>query len=342
MNTGYAYDACEQQHTFPGHPEWRGRLQSTLRRLQTTQLLNHLQALPVPAASADQLALCHNTAYVQRVADMAARGGGHLDPDTYVVSGTYEAALKAAGAAFSLAEAICKGDIDNGMSLMRPPGHHALGNQGMGFCIFNNIALAAKWLLQNKLAERVLIFDFDVHHGNGTQALTETHPAIAYISTHLYPFYPGTGAAADTGRGEGKGTVLNIPLAAGAGDETMQAIFPALVAPFARRFRPDIILVSAGYDAHWRDPLAYAQLSLSGYAWLVRSLLALADELCAGRLGFILEGGYDLNVLALAVCNTLTLLRDPSAAIDDPLGPAPHPEPDPQPLIRQLQDIHDL
>ncbi|NOZ49262.1 MAG: histone deacetylase [Chloroflexi bacterium] len=342
MSTCYAYDAIEQQHTLPGHPEHHSRLQSTLHMLQETGLLKRLHALRVQPISDERLALCHPRAYTRRVAQLAAKGGGHLDPDTYVVPGSYEAALMAAGAAVDLSAAILGGEASNGMSLMRPPGHHALADRGMGFCIFNNIALAAHVTRHEHLADRVLIIDYDVHHGNGTQALTESDPNIAYISTHLSPFYPGTGAATDIGRGPGAGSVLNIPLPAGVGDRAYQQLTTALILPFARRFRPDLILVSAGYDAHWRDPLASAQLSLSGYARLVQNLQSLAQDMCQGRIAFILEGGYDLEVMAYGVTTTLGLLADPQAAILDPLGPAPHPEPDIQSLIHQLQTIHHL
>ncbi len=338
MATCYVYDVIEQQHTLSGHPESRARLQSTMQQLQQSGLLTKLQKLDFTPLGEEQLAVCHRPAYIHRVAQLANRGGGYLDPDTYLAGKSYQAACSAAGAAVHLAGAIMQGQVGNGMSLMRPPGHHALADRGMGFCIFNNIALAAHIARRQYGAQRVLIIDFDVHHGNGTQALVEKDADIAYISTHQYPFYPGTGSASD----KGQGNVLNIPLPAGAGDATYQRVFDTLILPFSRRFQPQLILASAGYDAHWRDPLALARLSLEGYAHLVRDLLQLAHELCQDRIGFVLEGGYDLEVLAQAVFNTLSLLSDPKIPVYDPLGPAPGHDPDVSSLITRLQRIHQL
>jgi hypothetical protein len=205
-----------------------------------------------------------------------------------------------------------------------------------------NVAVAARVAQREFGVERVLIVDWDVHHGNGTEAIFDEDPTVAFFSTHQYPFYPGTGAAHSMGRGPGRGTTLNVPLPAGVGDEGYEQVFESLLVPFAHRFRPDLILVSAGYDAHWRDPLAMEQLSLAGYAVLTRQVRALADALCRGRLVVVLEGGYDLDVLAHAVLNTLRLLDDPTAVISDPFGPAPTPSRPVAGLIAELRALHNL
>lgn len=342
VTTAYAYDPIEQQHTLAGHPENRGRLAATMRLLREDGILTRLRAIPVTPVSLERLQLVHPRTYIEHVARMARSGGGHLDPDTYVVAGSYDAALAAVGAAVNLVAAVLTGEVRNGMSLMRPPGHHALPTRAMGFCLFANVAVAARVAQREFGVERVLIVDWDVHHGNGTEAIFDEDPTVAFFSTHQYPFYPGTGAAHSIGRGPGRGTTLNVPLPAGVGDEGYEQVFESLLAPFARRFRPDLILVSAGYDAHWRDPLAMEQLSLAGYASLTRRVRALADELCQGRLVVVLEGGYDLEVLAHAVLNTLRLLDDPTAAVSDPFGPALTPSRPVTGLIAELRALHGL
>ncbi len=342
MTTCYAYHPIEQQHTLTGHPENRGRLTTTLQLLRADGLLAHLQATSVTPIAPARLQRIHPPSYTERVAQMAQQGGGHLDPDTYIVRGSYDAALASAGALINVVAAVMQGEAANGMSLMRPPGHHALANRGMGFCLFANVALAARAAQADFGAQRVLIVDWDVHHGNGTEAMFYEDPSVAFFSTHQYPFYPGTGAAHDIGRGPGQGFTLNVPFPAGVGDEGYAQAFDQLLAPFARRFRPDLILVSAGYDAHWRDPLAMEQLSLSGYAQLTRKVMALADELCGGRLVVALEGGYALDVLAHAVLNTLRILAQPDAIISDPFGPAPVPERPVTRLLAELQALHGI
>jgi acetoin utilization deacetylase AcuC-like enzyme len=224
---------------------------------------------------------------------------------------------------------------------VRPPGHHAMPGHGMGFCLFGNVAIAAQAARVDRGIDRVLIVDFDVHHGNGTQAMVEEDSAVCFISTHQYPYYPGTGAAREIGIGPGEGTVVNMPLSAGAGDKVFQQLYQQVVIPFARRFEPDLILVSAGFDAHWDDPLASLGLSLGGYAWIVQTLNSLAQELCDGRIVFTLEGGYHLQVLSHGILNTFhALLGD--EIVEDPLGPARWTEPDASDYVASLRQLHGL
>jgi acetoin utilization deacetylase AcuC-like enzyme len=213
----------------------------------------------------------------------------------------------------------------------------------MGFCLFNNVAIAAHYALAERGLDRVLIVDFDVHHGNGTQDEFEADPAVMYISTHQYPHYPGTGYWNETGRGDGAGSIINVPLAGGVGDEGFARIFQEIIGPAAWRFQPQLLLVSAGYDAHWDDPLAYMQLSVGGYAAIGQALKDLAEELCDGRVVFTLEGGYHLQALAYSILNTFAvLLGDPERQWVDPLGRSPTRERPVDDIIEQVKQVHGL
>ena len=236
---------------------------------------------------------------------------------------SYEVALYAAGGAIKAVEAVMNNEVDSAFALVRPPGHHATRWQAMGFCLFNNIAIAAKHALANLGIERLLIIDFDVHHGNGTQEAFYTDPSVLYFSTHQYPFYPGTGSLEETGAGEGEGTTINVPLPGWCGDEEYLRTFEQILAPVARRFKPQLILVSAGYDAHWMDNISSMQVSISGYAQMAEIIKGLAAELCSGRLVFALEGGYYLPALAASIRATLDVLLGNPGGGADPLGQPP-------------------
>ena len=294
-------------------------------------------------ASMEELETVHTPEYISYVKSKAEKGGGWLDPDTVMCPRSYEAALHAAGGVLVAVEAVVSGDVDNAFALVRPPGHHAIHDRAMGFCIFNNVAIAAKFVLSKLSFSRVLIADFDVHHGNGTQHTFYADPRVLYFSTHEYPFYPGTGRMEETGRSEGKGTTVNFPMAAGWGDEEYSRAFNEVLVPVARRFRPELILVSAGFDSHWADPLAMMQVSVQGFAQMVTVLQKLADELCRGRLVVTLEGGYNLQVVASSVRATFDVLLG-SSEIDDPLGKAStarKPESF-EAHIAQIKRIHDV
>jgi acetoin utilization deacetylase AcuC-like enzyme len=341
MTTAYVYDEVFLKHDQAGHPESRHRLEAIMQRLQESGVLARLTHISARPATREQLARAHRPQYIDYVQRVTEQGGGYLDPDTYVCADSFQAAAMAAGGLIEATLAVTDGRVDNAFGLVRPPGHHAMPGHGMGFCLFGNVALAALAARQERGIERILIVDFDVHHGNGTQAIVQDDPAICFVSTHQYPYYPGTGAMNEIGSGPAKGSLVNIPLSPGAGDRTFQALYEQVLTPVARRFAPQLMLVSAGYDAHWDDPLAGLTLSLTGYAWIARTLVALAGELCDGRIVFALEGGYHQEALSYGVLNTFyALLGD--ATVTDPLGPSPWPERDASAYVASLRELHNL
>jgi acetoin utilization deacetylase AcuC-like enzyme len=341
LPSAYCYDPFNLRHHLPGHPENRERLRSTWDLLQRSDALAPLLAVPCTPLDDEQLLRVHTRKHLDRVA-LAAQRGANLDPDTYVGADSEQAARLAAGGLRNVLDAVLAGQARNGFALIRPPGHHATPDRAMGFCLYSNVALAARAAQAEHGLARVLIVDFDVHHGNGTQDAFYDDGSVLFFSTHQYPFYPGTGHWRETGRGPGAGATLNVPFPAGVGDAGYERAFDELLWPAARRFAPQLMLVSAGYDAHWNDPLASMQLSLHGYAALVQRLLAMAGELCAGRIVFALEGGYHLEVLAHAVLNTVRQLSGQLQAVSDPLGPCPWAEQDASAIIAQVRQTHGL
>ena len=342
MTTGYVYDPIYLEHDMPGHPESKERLLWILNHLHQSGLLPALTPVPAKSVSLDLLRHVHAESYCQQVERLAARGGGFLDPDTYVGPRSYEVALMAAGGLVEAVAAVLDGKLRNAFALVRPPGHHALHSRGMGFCLFNNVAVAARYALNERGLKRILIVDFDVHHGNGTQEAFYETSEVLYFSTHQYPHYPGTGHWRETGAGPGEGYTANVPLPPGVGDAGFQMVFEELLRPLAARYRPELLLVSAGYDAHWDDPLASLHLSLAGYARLCRILYTIANEWCAGRLVFTLEGGYHLSVLAHGVANTFRVLLGRGDEITDPFGPSPHAERPIADLVMRLKEAWHL
>ncbi|NPA90286.1 MAG: histone deacetylase [Chloroflexi bacterium] len=320
--TGYALNDNHVRHTLPGHPENAQRVERIRETLHERHLAPYLVRVPDRAATRAELERVHTPAYIDHVYAMSFEEG-FLDPDTYVRDGTWEAALHAAGGLIELTRRVVQGELHNGFAIVRPPGHHAEADHGMGFCIFNNVAIAARAAQADMGLDRVLIVDWDVHHGNATQHTFETDPTVMYFSIHQYPLYPGTGSLEERGRGPGEGTIVNVPLPGGVGDEGYALAFERILVPLARAFQPDIIFVSAGYDPHWRDPLAAMELTLRGFARLTEIVMDLAQELCAGRLVFTLEGGYDLTALSYGVTNTLWQLAGYPDRVEDPLGPSP-------------------
>ena len=341
MPTGYVFDEIFTKHNLPGHPENANRLFRAMGYLSDHDILPKLTQVPTRPATREELMRCHHPRHIELVEEFSRHGGGQLDADTYTNAFSYEAASRAAGGLVDLTGAVLNGTLTNGFALERPPGHHATTIRAMGFCLFSTVAVAARAARFDQGLERVAIVDFDVHHGNGTQAILDEDPQVLFISSHQYPFYPGSGDLDEIGRGEARGTKVNLPLAPGVGDEGFKQLYGEIVFPIIRRFQPELILVSAGFDAHWDDPLANIGLSLAGYQWLGQSLIDLAAELCNGRIVFTLEGGYNLEVLAPGVGNLFrALLGD--RAYEDPLGPSPWPEPDVSRLLAKLKTIHNL
>ena len=290
MKTGLVYDPIYLEHDTGDHVENSRRLVDAMSHLKETGIKEKLTSLSARPASLEELEMVHAPEYISYVRSKAEKGGGWLDPDTVMSSKSYEAALYAAGGVLVAVEAVMKEEADNAFALVRPPGHHAVRDRAMGFCIFNNVAIAAKFALSKFKLNCVLIADFDVHHGNGTQDAFYADPHVLYFSTHQYPFYPGTGWVDETGIGEGEGTTVNFPMAAGWGDEECLRAFNEVLVPVAQRFQPQLILVSAGFDAHWSESLASMCLNITGYAQITLRIKALADEYCAGRLVLSLEG----------------------------------------------------
>jgi len=343
MKVGYVYDPIYLKHDTGQHPENAKRLEAIITHLEKTGLKQQLTPIKPRAASIEELSLVHDEQYISHIQDVAQRGGGWLDADTGMSADSYEAALYAAGGVIRATEAVMNEEVDSAFALVRPPGHHATYKRAMGFCLFNNLAIATKYALANYKLERILIVDFDVHHGNGTQAAFYDNPHVLYISTHEYPFYPGTGSIEETGNGTAEGITINIPLPAGSGDTEYLEVFEQIIVPAAIRFKPQFILVSAGYDTHWADELALMQVSVTGFAQMVKIIKGLGDELCNGRLVFSLEGGYNLTALAASIKATFDMLLG-NTTIEDPLGqPARRVEaPSIAPLIKKIKEIHNL
>jgi len=322
MKAGLVYDPIYLEHDTGDHVENSRRLVEAMSYLKETGIKEKLTCLPARPASVKELEMIHAPEYISYVKSKAEEGGGWLDPDTVMSPRSYEAALYAAGGVLVAVEAVMKGEVDSAFALVRPPGHHAIHDRAMGFCIFNNVAIAAKFALSKFNLSRVLIADFDVHHGNGTQDAFYADPEVLYFSTHQYPFYPGTGWMDETGTGGGEGTTVNFPMAAGWGDEECLRAFNEVLVPVAWRFQPQLILVSAGFDAHWADQLAMMRVSVTGFAQMAMILKKLAAGLCQGRLVFTLEGGYNLRVVASSIKAVFDVLLG-NSEIDDPMGKAP-------------------
>ncbi|MGB8344490.1 MAG: histone deacetylase [Ktedonobacteraceae bacterium] len=333
MTTALIYDPIFLEHKTPRkHPERPERLEMSIKVLEALGWLERegLVQLAPRAATEDELAAVHERAYIQQVraacaevAAQEARGGSStrfFATDTYVSARSYEAAIKAAGAPLTAIDAIMADEIDNAYCLVRPPGHHALPEAAMGFCLFNNVAVAARYAIDRHGLERVMIIDYDVHHGNGTQEMFYDDPRVLYFSIHQAPFYPGTGASDERGEGVGLGTTINVPLPATTGYETYDPIFRQVLAPAADRFNPQLILVSAGYDAHWNDPVGQMNLSTAGFAQLNGIIIELAKQVCNGRLIMVQEGGYNLDVMSACVATSINWLLGDDAAVDS-LGP---------------------
>ncbi|HID97409.1 MAG TPA: histone deacetylase [Thermodesulfobacteriaceae bacterium] len=304
----------------PGHPESPERLKTIYKRLDREDVAGLFRSMVPRPASREELAWNHSERYIERIARTS--GGTHkqLDPDTATSAGSWEAACLAAGGVFTAMDAIVESSARNGFALVRPPGHHAEFDHAMGFCLFNNIALGAHYGIKKLGAERILIVDWDLHHGNGTQNSFYDNPDVLYFSTHQYPYYPGSGSLHQVGRGKGEGFTVNVPMSPSAGDREYGAVFNKILVPVCREYSPDFILVSAGFDTYHHDPLGGMKVTVKGFAYLARILLGLAETCCQGRIVFCLEGGYNLQGLrdgimaVLYECRGMSILDNEDAA----------------------------
>jgi acetoin utilization deacetylase AcuC-like enzyme len=306
---GYLLDDCYLLHD-PGeqHPESPQRLIALRQMLESSGAKDYFQCLKPREASPEELNLVHTPAYIEQIEAASAAAPFNLDLDTSVSVHSYRTALLAAGGVLECIDSICSGRMRRVFAFIRPPGHHASRERAGGFCLFNNAALAAAYAMKKHKLDRVAIVDTDVHHGNGTQSCFYTSPNVLFISSHQYPFYPGSGSFPETGRGEGKGYTINFPLPAETADATFIPVYSKIIATVLDQYQPQLILVSAGFDGHARDPLGQLLLTHSAYASAAASLMLAADRVCNGNICFILEGGYNLQALkdcALAVMSEM-------------------------------------
>ncbi len=310
------------RHETGAHPENAARLRAIEAALEDAGWPG-LERLEAPPATPEQLRRVHAAEHIDAIERFCADGGGFIDADTVASEGSFEAALHAAGGAASAAERLLSGEDRFAFCGLRPPGHHAERARAMGFCLFNNVAVAASHALAAAGAERVLVLDWDVHHGNGTEAIFAASDRVLYASIHQSPLYPGTGSADYTGEGEGEGYTVNLPVPPGSGSAVFLSLVQHVVAPIARAFRPSLLAISAGYDAHRDDPLAECTVETEAFGDLAASVNAVASELGAPVL-VCLEGGYDRNALAASVLSTITALgrdADPPRAPVEPAAP---------------------
>jgi acetoin utilization deacetylase AcuC-like enzyme len=308
----FSHPACldhDPAPVMPGHPERPERLLAIERALATREWLGW-ERREAPLAEEAELELAHSAAHVRTIRELCAAGGGTIDPDTYAVEASWEAARRAAGGACAMVRALLGGEDRIGFCGTRPAGHHAERERAMGFCLFDNVAVATELALGELGAERVLVVDWDVHHGNGTAEIFRHRDDVLVANIHQGGIFPGTGAAEDRGSGPGEGFTINLPVAAGADGDLWLSLLEEIVLPAARRFAPRLILISAGFDAHRADPLASCVLEAEDFARMAGSVRGLADELGA-PLGAVLEGGYDVDALAECVVATLPALGGP-------------------------------
>jgi acetoin utilization deacetylase AcuC-like enzyme len=279
------------------HPERPQRIEAMIEMAESLRRPN-LKFLTPREATVDEIAMCHRPDYIATVEHTESLDRFDFDPDTHSSRESYQTAMLAAGGVLTAVEAVMDGDADNAFAIVRPPGHHALPNRAMGFCFFNNLAIAAEWLIKVRGLKRVMIVDWDVHHGNGSQEMFYESPDVLYTSTHQFPHYPGTGSLHEIGYGPGTGFTINAPMPAEFGDAEYLRVFDRLIMPIGRHFKPEFILVSAGFDCHFRDPLAQMRVTESGFAAMARRVKRLAAECCGGKMVAALEGGYDLGAIA--------------------------------------------
>jgi acetoin utilization deacetylase AcuC-like enzyme len=303
---GYLIDDRFRRHeTGSHHPESPDRLTPLQRALDSSGVSRRWRRIEPRPASPGQVERIHRGTHIERVRRASEMAPSLLDMDTPVSSASFETALLAAGGVLACADAVCSGEITRAFAFVRPPGHHAEPDRAMGFCLFNNVALAAAHLRAEHDLKRIAIVDFDVHHGNGTQACFYGDPGVLFISTHQFPFYPGTGAFHEVGADEGWGATVNFPLPAGSGDGVMVPVYARIISAVLDQYQPQFVLVSAGFDAFFGDPLGGLKVTAAGFGSIAASLLKTADRCCDGKICFVLEGGY--NLIGLEECTKAVL-----------------------------------
>jgi acetoin utilization deacetylase AcuC-like enzyme len=312
--TGIVKDNRYLEHMMdPGHPESPERLRVIYHMLEEKEMKTLSEMVPPRAATREELEMNHTSSYIDLVASTAGKPYYRLDMDTSTCAKSYEAALWAAGGYLELIKSVMEGKLKNGFALVRPPGHHAERDRGMGFCLFNNVVIGAYYAIQNFSLQRILIVDWDVHHGNGTQNSFYDDPRVLYFSTHRYGFfYPGTGAATEVGKGKGEGFNVNVPFSTGAGDADYGNVFEKILKPIALEYQPQLILVSAGFDLHYDDPLGGMEVTEKGFSRMTQIVMEIAAVTSQGKLAITLEGGYDVSGQSRSVKEVLKELAQAS------------------------------
>jgi len=319
--TGIVRDNRYLRHSSGfAHPESPERLMAIYAMLDNSAMNRKFMRIEPREATHAEIATIHSTAYIDFVAGTAGQDCVMLDPDTATGPETYAIAKLAAGGVCNSIDAVMSGSVDNAFAFVRPPGHHAERGSAAGFCIFNNVAIGAMHAVLKYGMKKVLIVDWDLHHGNGTQHSFYDDPRILYFSTHQYPYYPGTGALDEIGRGKGKGYTINVPLQGGAGDDAFVKIFRRILVPVAEEFKPELVLVSAGFDIYFQDPLGSMRVTPEGFAALTRILLTIADHCCCGRLVAVLEGGYNVRGLTGSAKTVLQEMSDETCFAEEELS----------------------
>lgn len=324
MNTvGIVRDDIYLEHETGNHPESPERLIAIYNMLDESSLMKKLTLIPPRPSSRDELLFIHDPGYIDLISKTSGKNTAYLDADTVVSSRSYDAALLAVGGLLDAVDMVVKGKLDSAFALVRPPGHHAERDRAMGFCLFNNVAIAARYATDTLGLERILIVDWDLHHGNGTQHSFYNDSDALYFSTHQYPYYPGTGGVNEVGSGKGEGFTVNVPLPGGMGDNEYLQVFREILSPIANEYKPQLILLSAGFDIYYQDPLGGMRVTENGFGSLARTILELADGQCGGKVVITLEGGYDLGGLTSGVKAVFeALLREDADTSDSKEGNA--------------------
>ena len=294
----------------PGHPETYERILAIVDMLNFTKLMDEVVRIEPRDATKEEIMLVHTAEHFDKIASTKGKPRVFLDADTSTCPVTFDAALRASGGLLSAIDSVLDGQVDRAFPLVRPPGHHAEADRPMGFCYFNNVAVGAAYLTQIKGLNRVMVIDWDVHHGNGTQHIFEDNPNVLFFSSHQYPFYPGTGAAEEVGTGDGKGFTVNVPMEPGMGDDDFIKLYQEILNPIIEQYMPEFILVSAGFDIFIEDPLGGMQVTPEGFAKLTRLITDQADKVCDGKIVFLLEGGYNLDGLWISTKEVIDELLD--------------------------------